>query len=164
MASQTAASQSSSGPQYAAIEAGQPVSSMPDIYKHAAIEAPQMAPNVPGTALVPVNRFVAAATGPGNALVPVASSTQYDLPQVKPQYTAAQPAPTYEWGISPSDQYGAAGFQGQLESAPAQIQQIAGFTPQLQLEAPTSSSTGYPTTGQELVHQSRDLERQHPRR
>lgn len=174
------AGQPSGGSQYAAIEAGQPhayigasqhahtpVSSITDSYRHAAIETTPMAPNVPGNALAPSNMFVPTATSPSNALVPAASSTQYDLAQVHPQYAAAQPAPTHEWGVHPSSPIGAARPQGQLEAAPAQMQQmqqISGFAPQKQLEAPPSSSVEYPTTGQELVYQSRDLERQAPHR
>lgn len=171
------AGQSSGGSQYAAIEAGQqrpsggvsqyghmPVSSMPDSYRHAAIEAAPMAPNVPGNALTASNTFMPTATSPSNALMPAASSTQYDLAQVHPQYATAQPAPTHEWGVYPSSPTGAARPQGQLEAAPAQMQQIAGVAQQRQLEAPPSFPMGYPTTGQELVHQSRDLERQAPHR
>jgi hypothetical protein len=165
-----AAVQYSGGSQYAAIEAGHrqashmPASSIPNSYNQAAIEAPQAAPNVPGTALTPANWSVPAATDPGNALMPAASGTQYDLAQTQPQYAAAQPAQTYEWATSSANPIGAARPQGKLGAAPAQMPQIAGVTPQLQLEAQESSSTGYPTTGQELVHQSRDLERQHPPR
>jgi hypothetical protein len=148
--SQNPAGQYFGGSQYAAIEAGQPVTSMADIHRATMIEAPSMAPNVPETALTPPNRFVPAATGPGNALMPAASGTQYDLAQVQPQYA--------------SNTIEAARPQGELEAAPVQMPQIAGVAPQLQLEAPTSSSTGYPTTGQELVYQSRDLERQTHRR
>ena len=162
--SQTAAGQYSGGSQYAAIEAGQPVSPMPYTHRAAMIEAPPMAHNVPGNALAPASTFVPAATNFRNALMPAASGTQYDLAQVQRQNAATQPAPTYGWAVSPSTQIEAARPQGQLGVAPAQMPQIAGVPPQLQLEAPTSASMGYATTGQELVHQSRDLERQTPRR
>jgi hypothetical protein len=169
--------QYSGGSQHAAIEASHPqvpaevpqqahmpASSIPNSYNHAAIEAPQMAPHNPGTTLTATNSLVPAATGPGSALVPATSSTQYDLAQFQPQYAAAQPAQTYEWATSSANPIGAARPQGQLKAAPAQMPQIAGVTSQLQLEAPGSSATGYPTTGQELVHQSRDLERQPARK
>lgn len=156
------AGQSFGGSQYSPM----PVSSAPDGYRRTAIEAPPVAPNVPGTALTPSNMFVPAATGPSNALMPAASSTQYDIAQYQPKYAATQPAPTHEWGVYPSSLTGAsqATPQGQLEAPPAQMPQIAGAAPQRQLEAPLLSSTIYPTTGQELVHQSRDLESQAPRR
>jgi hypothetical protein len=151
------------GRQQAAVEVSQqphvPVSSIPDSHRHAAIEAPPMAPNIPGTALAPANSFLP--TGAGNAAMPYASSAQqYGATPGQLQFATAQSAPAHEWAASPSNLVGAAGSQGQLEAPAVQMQQIAGAAPQLQLEAPSSSSTGYPITGQELVHQSRDLERQ----
>jgi hypothetical protein len=171
-----AVDQSSGGSQYAAIEAGHPqasaevsqqahvpVSSRPDSYRNTMIEAPQMAPNMPGHALALPNMYQP--TGAGNDVMPYASSPQqYGIVPGQLQLGAAQSAPTHEWGISSANPIGAARLQGQLEAAPAQMPQIAGVASQLQLEAPTSSSMGFPTTGQELVHQSRDLERQTPRR
>ncbi|GAB7330561.1 hypothetical protein MBLNU13_g02148t1 [Cladosporium sp. NU13] len=164
-------SQYAGGSQYVAIEARNPrasvegsqqanvpVSSIPASHRHAAIEAQPMAPNVPGNALAPANTILP--TGASHSAMPYASSLEH--------YGAApgqlQLTPTHGWGASSSDPIGFVRPQGQLEAAPVQMQQIAGDIPQLQLEVPSSSSTGYPTTGQELVHQSRDLEKQPPRR
>lgn len=160
---QSAAGQYSGGSQYAAIDAGQPASSTSG-HRNTMIKASSMAPDVPGTALTAPSRFVPAETDPSNTPMPAAASTRYDLAQVQPQFAAAQPALTYDWGVSPSNQTGAATPQRQLEATHTQMPQIAGVAPQLQLEAPTSASKEYPTTGQELVYQSRDLERQPPRR
>lgn len=170
------AGQYAGGSQYAAIEAGHPqasveasqqahvpVSSIPDGHRHAAIEAPPMAPSVHGYALAPANIFLPA--GAGNAAMPYASNPQqYGTAPGQLQLATAQSAPAHEWGVSSPHPIGAARPQGQLEAPAVQMQQIAGVTPQLQLEAPFSSSPGYPITGQELVHQSRDLERQTQRR
>ena len=153
-----AAGQYADGLQYATIGAGQAGASAGG-YKHTMIEVPSMAPNMSGNALVPTNSFLPAATAPGNALVPATSGTQYEVAQVQPQFAAGLPTPTYEWAVSPSSPIGAARPQQQLEATSAQMQQISGIAPQRQLEAPPSSSTG-----QELVYQSRDLERQIPRR
>ena len=167
--------QYASGSQYTAIEGGQPqtsvevpqqphvpVSSIPDTHRHAAIEAPPVAPNIPGT-VASANSFLP--TGAGNAAMPYASSAQqYGAAPGQLQLATAQSAPAHEWAASPSNLVGAAGPQGQLEAPAVQMQHIAGVAPQLQLEAPSSSLTGHSIAGQELVHQSRDLEKQTQRR
>jgi len=170
------AGQCAGGSHYTAIEAGHPqaslevsqqahvpVSSIPDSHRHAAIEAPPMAPNVPGNALAPANTFLP--TGAGNAAMSyVFSPQQYGATPGQLQLATAPSAPAHEWGVSSSNPVGSVRPRGQLQAGPAQIQQIAGVAPQLQLEAPSSPSAGYSTTGQELVHQSRELERQTRRR
>lgn len=153
------AGQYAGGSQYAAIEAGHPqasvevvqqahvpVSSIPDSHRHAAIEAPPMAPNDPGTSLTPANIFLP--TGAGNAAMPYASSPQqYGTAPGQLQIATAQSAPAHEWGVSSPHPIGAARPQGQLEAPAVQMQQVAGVAPQLQLKAPSPSSPGYPITG-----------------
>jgi hypothetical protein len=114
---------------------------------------------VPENALASVNRLVPAiANHPGNALVPSSSNTHHHgLSQAQPQYATALTPPAQQWNVSSPQLIEAAGPYGQLGAASAQVPQIAGVAPQRQLEAPPSSSTAYPTTGQELVYQSRGL-------
>ena len=85
-----------------------PMSSRPVCHRHAAIEAPPMAPNVPGNALAPVNKFLP--IGAGNSAMLYASSPQQcgstpgDL-----QLATAQSALAHdEWGVSPSNRVEAA--------------------------------------------------------
>jgi hypothetical protein len=178
----------SRGSNQASLQMYTPTSTTLENTRHSvAIEALPMSPMVPGNALAPINR-----SGPStsrNAGMPyVSGQQQYDIAQVQSQL-AAQAAPTPEWGVSHPRPMDAARPQRQPEAASdsslgleiavprsghsihgttmqaaTQAQQIAGLVPQRQLEAPPSSSTGYPMTGQELVYQSRDLERQPPRR
>ena len=180
------------GSDQASLQAYTPVSSIRNNTRHsAAIKVPLVTPMVPGNALASVNRCLPAVSDhPGNALVPSGSNThQYGLSQAQPQYATALTPPAQQWGVSSPQPIEAARAQRQLEAAPnpnlgldiagprpgnpsyrstiqaaAQAQQIAGVAPQRQLEAPPMSSTGCPVSGQELVYQGRDLEKQTPRR
>jgi hypothetical protein len=170
-----ATTQSPNRPQYAAIKAS-PVAPVASVGAVSLVDR-----SVPATTARP---------GSSNALTRPATSTQQrNVTYVQPQVATAHPTPTHGWSIPPSglapQPMALSMPQRQLEatasSAPnldiaraqnsnsmprgaaqmaAQPRQIEAASSQRQLEAPPSSSAGYSATGQELVHQSRDVARQ----
>lgn len=133
-------------------------------------------------------------TARSNALTPpVAMTQQHNKPYAQPSFRTAAPAPTHGQNMPPSgfaprpievtlpqrqlEAAPSSGAQLQIAGAqpvsspsqgvahmPPQPRQIEGVASQRQLEGPPSSSAGYPTTGQDLLHQGRDIARQPPRR
>jgi hypothetical protein len=177
-------------PQYAAIEPVQlrtpqpraiqasPVASVAPVGALALLDR-----SVPATTVCP---------GSSNALtLPATSTQQRNVAYVHLQLATAQPTPTHGWSMPPSDpaqqptapsvpqrqleaasrstqdlgiakaQHARSSNQGAAQIA-AQPRQIEAASSQRQLEASPLSSPGYPATGQELVHQSRDISRQAP--
>jgi hypothetical protein len=164
-------------PQYAAIEAS-PMAPVASVGALSLVDR-----SVPATTARP---------GISNALTRPATSTQQrNVAYVQPQVATAHPTPTHGWSMPPSGlaSQPIAPFMPQRQlgatpsSAPnldiaraqntnsmprgaaqmaAQPRQIEAASSQRQLEAPPSSSAAYSATGQELVHQSRDIARQAP--
>jgi hypothetical protein len=131
----------------------------------------------------------ASTAAPGNAPLPPAGNSQQRTGYVQPHATTALPAPAHDQNVQracpASRSVQPTTAHRQLEAAPSQNQalavtrpqsanlpnpnappqmvtqprQIEGVSSQRQLESSPSSSAGYPTTGQELVHQIRDVAR-----
>jgi hypothetical protein len=134
-----------------------------------------VASTVPGSALALAERTI-----PGNSSAsPVTIPEQRNIAYAQPRPTATHPGSTNNISMPPRVQMqleAAPSYGQQLEMArtqpvnlqnqgtaqtAAQPRQVGGVQPQRQLEAPPAE---YSITGQELVHQSRDVANKGPDR